>query len=115
MLILPPGHGEMLRTRPALGRWEKRAVLVVATLAAALVVVAIVAVSSSAPPVARGCLYATVPGFIGATEFHQCGRAARQVCLSAGPRDGLSAYGTRLLDGACRKAGLPLSTAVATP
>lgn len=98
----------MLRTRPQLGRRERWLVIGVAGVALALALVSIVSLSSSSSPTpARGCIYASVPGATGATEFRQCGAAARQLCASLGPREGLGPYGASVVGRACRKAGLP--------
>jgi hypothetical protein len=106
VLILPPGHGQVVQARPKLARRERRLAAVVGAVLAGLIVAVLVAASiGSAPRSGRGCVNATVPGFIGATDFHDCGAAARRLCSTLGPGAGLGTYGLRVLASACRRAG----------
>ncbi len=112
VLILPPGHGEMVRARPALGRRERRIVAAVAGLAVVIAAVAIGASVFSSSPTAAGCVDATVPGPIGATVFHECGADARHLCTTLAPGTDMSAYGLAVLGTACRKSGLKVPAGI---
>jgi len=102
----------MVRTRPQLGRRERRLVAGVGALAALIAAVVIASVALSSTRHVRGCVDATVPGPIGATEFHECGADARSLCRTLGPSGALSSYGVGVLADACRRAGLKVPAAV---
>lgn len=111
MLILPPGHGQIVGSRPVLRRRERRIAGAVAAVVVALLVAVVVAATvGSGAPGGRRCVDATVPGFIGATEFHECGGSARRLCSTLGPDKGLSRYGLHVLAVACRRAGNAVPT-----
>jgi hypothetical protein len=107
-MAIPPGHAEGVATRPALSsreRWMIRGVLgVVAVLAIVLVVSIVTAGKSSA----HGCIYATIPGPVGAQEVDQCGARARETCRSAAAPGQFTPQAARVVEQQCRKAGLPV-------
>lgn len=105
---LPPDHQQPTATRRPLGGRERLIVAAMSVLAVAVAVVAIVSLASSAAPVGKGCLNATVPGPIGATFFKQCGNDARQLCASVTSVSGLSQLGVDTIERDCRRAGLPV-------
>ena len=73
---MPPGHTAVRRLSNR-EKWMVGGVLgVVAVLAVALVI----SLSSSAPSSSNGCIYATIPGSVGAQQVHECGDTARATC-----------------------------------
>jgi hypothetical protein len=85
-------------------RRERNVVIagVVATLAA-VVVLLVATVGDSRPPPAPGCIYAIVPGVMGATPVDACGARAKSLCAKHAT---LTDPGSRAIQGSCRRAGL---------
>ena len=110
VLILPPGHADSLAARRRLSpreRWIVRGVL------AAVVVLALVLVISfsiGGPSSKRGCIYATIPGDVGAEQINQCGAAARDTCQSVQAPGAYTKQAAGVLAAECRKAGLPVGS-----
>jgi hypothetical protein len=73
---------------------------------AALAVVLIISFASSGPNSGSGCIYATVPGVVGAQQIHECGATARATCQSVNVAYPPQAAQT--IAAQCRKAGLPV-------
>ena len=104
VLILPPGHGSAgrLSTRE---RWMVGGVLgVVAALAAVLVI----SLVSAGPSSGHGCIYATIPGVVGAEQVHECGANARETCRSVNRPGAYARQAAQTIAAECRKAGLPV-------
>jgi hypothetical protein len=81
----------------------------VALSAVAITVIAILALvlataGDSRPDPAPGCIYAIVPGAMGAQPIDACGTRARLTCQK---RAGLTDPGSRVVQESCRRAGLP--------
>jgi hypothetical protein len=91
-----------------MGRRERSIVAVLTAVVAAIVIVTVVAITVSGSGPKKGCLNATVPGPIGATFFHQCGSAARQVCGNLQTSNDLNKFGAALVTKDCRRAGYPV-------
>ncbi len=105
-MVMPPGQVQPVDVRRALSRrerWMIRGVLgVVAVLAVALAV----AIASAGKSSGHGCIYATIPGPVGAQEVNQCGSAARATCQSVTAPGAYTAQAARVIERECRKAGL---------
>jgi ABC-type Co2+ transport system permease subunit len=104
VLILPPGHG-IGRSLSKRERWMVGGVLGVV---AALAVVLVISLISTGPSSGHGCIYATIPGVVGAEQVHQCGAEARATCSSVKAPGAYTAQAARTLAVECRKAGLPV-------
>ena len=104
MLIMPPGHGAASR----LSRREKWLVGGVLGAVAALAVVLVISFSSGGPSSSRGCIYATIPGAVGAQQIHQCGDSARATCQSV--HAAYTAQAAQAIAAECRKAGLAVGS-----
>lgn len=75
---------------------------------AALAVVLIISLVSSGPSSSNGCIYATVPGAVGAEQIHECGATARATCQSV--HAAYTPQAAQTIAAACRKAGLPVGS-----
>jgi hypothetical protein len=103
VLILPPEHAAPVRRLSRRERWMVGGVLGVV---AALAVVLVISFVSAGPSSGQGCIYATIPGVVGAEQVHQCGADARETCRTVN-----TAYiqqAARTIAAECRKAGLPV-------
>lgn len=80
---------------------------VLATVAA-VVLALVISLATSGRTSAHGCIYATIPGAVGAQEIYQCGAAARTTCASAEIAGAFSAQSAQTIALECRKAGLPV-------
>jgi hypothetical protein len=103
VLILPSEHAAPLRRLSARERWILGGVL---GLVAALVVVLVISFVSSGPSSGHGCIYATIPGAVGAEQVHECGATARETCQSVNAPGAYTRQAARTLATECRKAGL---------
>jgi hypothetical protein len=73
---------------------------------AAIAVALVISFVASGPSSGHGCIYATIPGVVGAQQVHECGATARATCRSvhaAYPPQAAQTIATQ-----CRKAGLPV-------
>ena len=75
---------------------------------AALAVVLVVAITTAGRSSARGCIYATIPGPVGAQEISQCGAEARATCQTALSVGTFTPQAARVIARECRRAGLPV-------
>lgn len=108
MLILPPGHAQALRVRRRLSSREKWLIGGVLAGVAALIIGVVIALSTAGHSSSRGCIYATIPGAVGAQQINQCGDAARSICASANVPGSFTPDAARAVAAECRKAGLPV-------
>ena len=107
-MVMPPGHVQTDAIRRALSsreRWMVRSVLGVVAVLAVLLVVSIVSGGKSS---ANGCIYATIPGPVGAQEINQCGTRARETCRTAAAPGEFTSQAAAVVERQCRKAGLPV-------
>lgn len=107
-MAIPPGQAEGVASRPALSsreRWMIRGVLVVVAVLAIVLVVALVTAGKSS---ARGCIYATIPGPVGAQQVDQCGARARETCRTVFAPGEFTPQAAQVVERECRKAGLPV-------
>jgi hypothetical protein len=99
------GHWQRAHTPlRRLTRRERNAAIaaVVATLAAVFALV-LATIGDSRPDPAPGCIYAIVPGVMGATPVDACGARARSLCSTHAT---LTDPGSRAIQASCRRAGL---------
>lgn len=104
VLILPPGHA--VGGRRALSvreKWILRGVVAVTAVIAAVVVISL-AVSGKTS--SHGCIYATIPGAVGAAQISQCGATARATCDTVFKPGAYTPESARTIAAECRKAGL---------
>jgi hypothetical protein len=102
-----PLEGHWQRVNTPLRRLTRRernvAIAVAIATIAALLVLVLSTVGDSRPDPAPGCIYAIVPGAMGATPVDACGARARAVCSSHAGHDD---PGSRTIEKSCRRAGL---------
>jgi hypothetical protein len=82
----------------------------VAGVVAALAVALVVSLLSPGPSSGHGCIYATIPGAVGAQQVHACGATARATCRSANAPGAFTAQAARVVASECRKAGLAVGS-----
>jgi hypothetical protein len=104
VLILPPGHG----IGRGLSRRERWMIGGVLGVIAALAVVLVISLISAGPSSGHGCIYATIPGAVGAEQVHECGADARATCSSVNAPGAYTPPAAHTLTLECRKAGLPV-------
>jgi hypothetical protein len=110
VLILPPGHADAIAARRSLSsreRWLAGGVLATVVL---LAVVLVISLSSGGPSSSRGCIYATIPGDVGAQQVSECGDAARNTCQSVYAPGAYPKQAAATIAAECRKAGLPVGS-----
>ena len=110
MLILPPGHADAVAARRSLTsreRWLAGGVLATVVV---LAVVLVISLSSGGPSSSRGCIYATIPGDVGAQQINQCGVKARDTCESVYAPGAFTQQAAGTIAAECRKAGLPVGS-----
>jgi hypothetical protein len=74
----------------------------------ALAVVLVISFVSSGPSSGHGCIYANIPGAVGAEQVHECGANARHTCGSVNAPGAYTRQAAKTLAVQCRKAGLPV-------
>jgi hypothetical protein len=84
--------------------------MVGAVLATVVVValILVISIGTSGQSSAHGCIYATIPGPVGAQQVNQCGAQARDTCRSASTPGSFTPQAARVIEAQCRKAGLPI-------
>jgi hypothetical protein len=108
MLILPPGHAKAVAARRALTareRWMIRGALVTV---AVIAVVLVIAFATGGKSSSQGCIYATIPGDVGAQEVNECGTQARDTCATVHAPGAYTLQAADTIAAQCRKAGLPV-------
>jgi hypothetical protein len=106
VLILPPGHAQEISSRRSLSAREKWMVGGVLAMVAAVILILLISIGSTGKTSAHGCIYATIPGAVGAQEVNECGADARATCQSVGTPGAFTAQAARAIAVQCRKAGL---------
>jgi hypothetical protein len=81
---------------------------VVATVAA-VVIALIISLSTAGRSSANGCIYATIPGPVGAVQVNECGAAAQSTCAAVFAPGAYAPGAARTIAAECRKAGLPVN------
>jgi type II secretory pathway component PulM len=91
---------------------ERRVAIVgAAATVVAVVLLLVLTAGSSRPAPGPGCIRATVPGVMGATELNLCGERARRTCARhEGGADPVS----RAIEASCRDAGLSKASSAAS-
>ena len=110
MLILPPGHGKAVANRRPLSTRERRMIGSVLAVVAAVAIALVISFADSGKTSAHGCIYATIPGPVGAQEVDQCGARARETCRSAPKPGEFTPQAAHVIEQQCRKAGLPVGS-----
>jgi hypothetical protein len=99
------GHWQRVNTPlRRLSRRERNVVIAaVAVTLVAVVALVLATVGGSRPEPAPGCIYAIVPGVMGATPVDACGAQAKRICATRATR---TDPGSRAIKKSCRRAGL---------
>jgi hypothetical protein len=108
-LILPPGHAQAIRARRQLSRRERWMIGGVLATVAAVVIALAISFGTAGRASGNGCIYATIPGILGAVQVNECGVAARSTCSSVLAPGAYPPGAARTIAAECRKAGLPVS------
>jgi len=103
-MVMPPDQAVVRR----LSKREKWMIGGVLVVVAAILVVLVISFASSGPSSSNGCIYATIPGAVGAEQVHQCGATARATCQSV--HAAYTAQAAQTIAAECRKAGLPVGS-----
>jgi hypothetical protein len=91
-----------------LSKREKWMIGGVLGVVAVLAVVLVISFVSSGPTSGHGCIYANIPGAVGAEQVHECGATARDTCRSVNTPGAYTRQAAHTLAAQCRKAGLPV-------
>jgi hypothetical protein len=108
VLILPPGHAQTLDGRRSLSVRERWILAGVLAAVAAIAVAVVISLATSGKSSSHGCIYATIPGTVGAGQISQCGSQARATCATVFKPGAYTADSARTIAAECRKAGLPV-------
>jgi hypothetical protein len=108
VLILPPGHSQTVGARRPLSIREKWILSGVVTIVAAIAVVLIVSLATAGKSSSHGCIYATIPGAVGAEQISECGATARATCATVYRPGTYPPASARTIADECRKAGIPV-------
>lgn len=108
MLILPPGHAQSISRRRALTPRERWLIGGVLGAVAAVAIALVISLGTAGKTSAHGCIYATIPGAVGAQQVDQCGAQARDMCQSVHAPGAFTAQAAATIAAECRKAGLPV-------
>lgn len=108
-MVLPPGHAHAIRSRHVLSQREKWMIGGVLTTVAAVVIALIISLATAGKSSANGCIYATIPGVVGAVQVNECGASARSTCASVNSPGAYAPGAARTIAAECRKAGLPVN------
>ncbi len=111
MLILPPGHYQEITRPRRLGSREKWIIGSGVSLLAVIAVAIAVALTSVQRTSRNGCIDVSAATVIGGSELYRCGGAARALCTAQTGRASANVAFQRALADACRKAGLPVTSA----
>ena len=107
-MVMPPGNAQAVGIRRALSGRERWMVRAVVGLVLVLAVLLAVSLATGGKSSANGCIYATIPGPVGAQEVNQCGSRARETCRSAAAPGAYTPQAAQVIEQQCRKAGLPV-------
>jgi hypothetical protein len=106
-LAVMPLEGHWQRVNTPLRRLTRRERNVAAAASASTLAVCaalvLATLGGSRPAPAPGCIYAIVPGVMGAAPVDACGARARRICAS---NASLTDPGARAIEASCRQAGI---------
>jgi hypothetical protein len=108
MLIMPPGHAHAVSRRRPLAMREKWMLGAVLVSVAVVAIVLVISIGTAGKSSAHGCIYATIPGAVGAQVVNQCGAGARETCQSVHTPGAFTPQAAATVATQCRKAGLPV-------
>jgi hypothetical protein len=80
----------------------------VAATVVAIAIAVVISLATVGPRSSHGCIYATIPGVVGADQISECGAAARDMCASGLPSGAFTVAAARTIAAECHKAGLPV-------
>jgi predicted metal-binding membrane protein len=107
MWLSVPLEGHWGRVNTPLRRLTRRernvVFAAVAVTLAAILILVLATAGNSRPAPAPGCIYAIVPGVMGATPVDECGARAKTTCTQ---HETLRDPGSRSIQTSCRRAGL---------
>jgi hypothetical protein len=103
---LPSGHAQTLQARRSLSRREHWIIGGVLATVAAVAIALVISIGTAGPSSAHGCIYATVPGPVGAVQVNECGRNAASTCSTVEAPGAYAPGAARTIAAECRKAGL---------
>jgi hypothetical protein len=106
---LPEGHARALQARRGLTKRERWIIGGVLATVGAVVVALVISFATAGPSSGHGCIYATIPGVVGAVQVHECGVAAHSTCATVNAPGAYAPGAARTIAAECRKAGLPVS------
>jgi hypothetical protein len=106
-MVLPPGHGHAVVASRSLSTRERRLIGGVLAVVALIALVLIISFATAGQSSARGCIHATIPGYVGAQQIDQCGAQARDTCQTVNQPGSFPPASARVVAAECRKAGLP--------
>lgn len=106
---LPSGHAQTLQLRRSLSHREKWIIRGVLGTVAAIVIALAISFAAAGPSSGHGCIYATIPGVVGAVQVHECGAQAQSTCSSVFAPGAYAPGAARTIAAECRKAGLPVT------
>ena len=106
------GHWERVNTplRKLTRRERNVAIGAVALSVIAILAVVLATAGNSEPKAGPGCIYAIIPGVMGAEPADACGKQAEYVCAKHATG---TQPGSETIRNACREAGIVVSPAVA--
>jgi hypothetical protein len=105
-MVMPPQTATLRR----LSKREKWMIGGVLGVVAVIAIVLVISLASSGPSSSNGCIYATIPGSVGAQQVHECGDTARATCQTVQKPGAFTAQAAATLATECRKAGLPVGS-----
>ncbi len=99
------GHWNRVNTplRQLTNRERRVAIGAVAVSVVAILAVVLATAGNSSPQAGPGCIYATIPGVMGAEPVDACGRQAQFVCAK---HQDAQRPGSETIREACQKAGI---------
>lgn len=108
MLIMPPGHTQEVSHRRPLATRERWMIGGALASVAVVAIVLLISIGTAGKSSARGCIYATIPGAVGAQQISECGANARQICRTVRTPGAFTVESAQTIAIECRKAGLPV-------
>jgi hypothetical protein len=108
MLIMPPGHAQEASRRRPLATRERWMIGGALASVAVVAIALVISIGTAGKSSAHGCIYATIPGAVGAQQISECGASARQTCRTVRAPGAFTVESARTIAIECRRAGLPV-------